>query len=71
MTVELEELERSLRQRLALQFHLEPLGDGRVAILSPFTFDDGDRFPIVLERIGDRWRLTDEGGTVMHLSYMK
>lgn len=71
MRAEIEELERTLQERLSLHFRLEPLGNGRIAVLSPFTFDDGDRFPVVLERVGDRWRLTDEGGTVMHLSYME
>lgn len=69
MTDLLEQLRQRLVGSLPAQFEFEPLGGGRFAVLTPFTFDDGDRFPIVLERHGDGWRISDEGGTALHLSY--
>jgi len=36
---------------------------------TPFQFDDGDHYVVVLKREGDKWVLTDEGHTFMHLSY--
>ncbi len=68
MTAAFDELASELR-RTALTFELEPLDSSRVAVLSPFTFDDGDRYPLVIEQSGDHWRLSDEGGGAMHLSY--
>ncbi len=43
--------------------------EDRLAVLTPFQFDDGDRMRIVLRREGDRWVLSDEGNTFMHLTY--
>ena len=37
--------------------------------MTPFRFEDGDHFVIVLKREGERWILTDEANTLMHLSY--
>jgi hypothetical protein len=70
MESELEALEEQLRNRLSLEFRLEPIGDERLAVLTPFTFDDGDRFPIVLQKVNNTWEVTDDGGVVMHLSYL-
>lgn len=66
---DLSQLEEELRSRLSMAISLEPLGDGRYAVITPFTFDDGDRFPIVLFDQNDGWRISDEGSSVMHLSY--
>lgn len=44
-------------------------GADRYAIHVPFTFPDGDHYVIVLRKAGDSWYLTDEGHTLMHLSY--
>jgi hypothetical protein len=65
----LDDLEQELRARISLGISLEPLGDGRYAVLTPFTFDDGDRFPVVLAPRNGGWRITDEGSALMHLSY--
>lgn len=70
MQSEIERMERELKERLALEISLEPIGDRRFAVISPFTFDDGDRFPIVLGSSNGVWRLSDEGGVAMHLSYL-
>ncbi len=41
----------------------------RYTIDVPFMFDDGDHYVIIAERDGEDWALTDEGHTLMHLSY--
>lgn len=69
MTADIRALEEELRSRVSMGISLEPLGERRYAILTPFIFDDGDRFPIVLSASSDGWRLTDEGASLMHVSY--
>jgi len=41
----------------------------RFRVFTPFIFDDGDHFAIVLKRSNDNWVLSDEGHTFMHLTY--
>ena len=38
-------------------------------MFTPFQFEDGDFFSIVLKNENGKWFLTDEGHTLMHLSY--
>ncbi|MDZ7754782.1 DUF1828 domain-containing protein [Rhodohalobacter sp.] len=51
----------------AVRLHEE--GVNRYRLFTPFTFDDGDGFSIVLRKNGDGWLLSDEGHTFMHMSY--
>jgi hypothetical protein len=44
-------------------------GVNRFRVFTPFTFDDGDGFSIVLQKNGKGWLLSDEGHTFMHMSY--
>lgn len=44
-------------------------GVNRYRVFTPFTFDDGDSFSIVLQKNGNGWILSDEGHTFMHMSY--
>src|SRR5205823_4731413 len=44
-------------------------GLNRYRVFTPFLFEDGDHLAIVLSRVGNRWVLTDEGHTYMHLTY--
>jgi hypothetical protein len=58
------------RKRVCEQIELEPQGEGRFLVSTPFRFDDGDHYRIVLKREGDGgWILSDEASTIMHLSY--
>src|SRR5438309_1665811 len=60
----------NFRSRVGEQVSLEPEGSGRYRVLTPFRFEDGDHFSIVLKRDqAGRWFLSDEGHTIMHLSY--
>ncbi len=58
-----------LRKSVCEDIELFQEGLDRFAIDSPFGFEDGDSFVIILERTDDQWHLTDEGHTLMHLSY--
>jgi hypothetical protein len=49
-------------------FQFFELESDRFVLQTPFQFEDGDGFPIVLERRADGWRLTDEGSTASHLT---
>lgn len=60
-------LER-FRAKVVEAIELEP-GDGFYRIHTPATFDDGDCYVIVLHETDAGWLLSDEGHTLMHLSY--
>ena len=51
------------------QIELNPQGDDRFLVKTPFRFSDGDHFVIALKKEGDGWVLTDEANSLMHLSY--
>jgi Domain of unknown function DUF1828 len=57
------------KRRVCEQVDLQPEGEGRFLVVTPFRFDDGDHFGIVLKKDRDGWILTDEASTLMHLSY--
>lgn len=49
---------------------LFPEGTDRYLVFTPFHFDDGDHFVIVLRKNhSGNWVITDEGHTYMHMSY--
>jgi hypothetical protein len=62
-------IKEEFRQRVSEQIDLEPQGYNRFLVMTPFRFEDGDHFQIALKREGQRWILTDEASTIMHLSY--
>lgn len=64
-----ERFEEELQRKVSTKVSVQPEGTHRYRILTPFMFDDGDHYVIVLRRSGGRWLLTDEGHTLMHLSY--
>ncbi len=57
------------RKRVCEQIDLIPEGSDRFRVSTTFRFEDGDHFGIVLKREADRWILSDEAHTLMHLSY--
>jgi hypothetical protein len=63
------DITKEFRQKVCEQIALEPQGEGRFLVMTPFRFEDGDHFTIALKQEGDRWILTDEASTIMHLSY--
>lgn len=60
---------QDFRKRVCEQIELLQEGEDRFRVLTPFRFEDGDHFGIVLKREADRWILSDEAHTLMHLSY--
>jgi hypothetical protein len=62
-------IEREFKQKVCEQLRLEPEGFGRYRVFTPFMFDDGDHFSIVLRSEAGGWVLADEGHTFMHLTY--
>ncbi len=69
VAVEIETLRNDFKKKIANSLDLVESGIARYTVLHPFTFDDGDHFVILLKKIGSKFILTDEGHTLMHLSY--
>lgn len=61
-------LEREFRQVVGESVELLTEGADRFRVLTPFGFDDGDCFVVVLRRQEGRWFLTDEGHPFFHRS---
>ena len=62
-------IEQEFVEKVSEQVRLIADGANRYRVFTPFHFDDGDHLAIVLRQIGQRWQLTDEAHTYMHLSY--
>ena len=63
-------IQNSFKSAVAKSVELFPEGVNRYRIFTPFHFDDGDHFVIVLRKEGSgNWVITDEGHTYMHMSY--
>jgi hypothetical protein len=63
------EIENNLKKQMCSDIHVQQEGLNRYIIDHPFTFDDGDHFTVILKKIGNKWEFSDEGHTIMHLSY--
>jgi hypothetical protein len=66
---ETEAIKDDFKHRVCEQIDLQPEGEGRFLVFTPFRFEDGDHFGIVLKQENGNWILTDEATTLMHLSY--
>jgi hypothetical protein len=64
-----ETILQSFKQTACAEVRLIPEGVDRYRVFSPFSFPDGDHLSIVLKRDCAGWILSDEGHTLMHLSY--
>ena len=63
-------IQDSFKSAVAGSVNLFPEGVNRYQIFTPFHFDDGDHFVIVLHKEhSGNWIITDEGHTYMHMSY--
>jgi hypothetical protein len=63
------DIEQEFKKKVCDEIRLSPEGLSRYAVVHPFTFDDDDHYIVVLKNVGGEWLLTDEGHTIMHLSY--
>jgi Domain of unknown function DUF1828 len=67
--MKIEAIERSFREKVSEKISLKDEGLSRFRVVTPFAFDDGDHFVIVLRKEAVGWTLTDEGHTFMRLTY--
>lgn len=65
-----ESIRKSFKESVAKSVELYPREDNGYQIFTPFHFDDGDHFVVILKTDGlGNWIITDEGHTYMHMSY--
>lgn len=66
-----EELTAVIHEAIGQQVEVDEQGLLRYTVRTPFTMEDGDHYNIVLRGQADTgaWVVTDEGDTLMHLSY--
>lgn len=66
----LTSLEEQVRNRLQTAVSIEARGLNDYRVHLPFTFPDGDELKMILKKESSgRWELSDEGHTLMFLSY--
>ncbi len=65
----IETIERDFHRKVSQEIRLSGEGIDRFRVFTPFLFDDGDHLAIVLKKTGERWVLSDEAHTYMHLTY--
>lgn len=64
-----KQISDDFKEKVSEAVRLHEEGVNRYRVFTPFTFDDGDSFSIVLQKNGNGWLLSDEGHTFMHMSY--
>jgi hypothetical protein len=67
--MELQAIEQDFRQSVGEKVSLLQEGNERYRVFTPFLFEDGDHLSIVFKRAGRDWVLSDEGNTLMRLTY--
>jgi len=65
----IENIEKEFKDKVSSKVQLMLEGKNRYRVFTPFMFDDGDHLAIVLKKNGTEWYLSDEGHTLMHLTY--
>lgn len=65
----IEIIESDFKRKVAENIRVAGEGLNRYRVFTPFLFEDGDHLAVVLRQEGERWVLTDEGHTYMHLTY--
>lgn len=58
-----------LREELCESFSVDRLDEDRWSILTPLLYSDGDGLPVIVERVGGGWRLSDNGYATSHLFF--
>ena len=70
MALDRAQLEKLLCERLCANVRIHRRHDDVLMLESPFTFPDGDHYPVYLsETAAGGVRLSDRGHTLMHVSY--
>lgn len=66
----LNAIQDSFQLTVSKSVQITPQGIDRYQVFTPFHFDDGDHFVIILKKNAQgNWIITDEGHTYMHMSY--
>ena len=69
MNIKLSEVQNNLRNTVSAEVSLLSEGVDRYRVFTPFEFEDGDHFSIVLKKDNGSFIFTDEAHTIMHMSY--
>ena len=69
MNAELLEVQSKLRNTVSTEVSLLAEGIDRFRVFTPFEFEDGDHFSIILKKKMGSYIFTDEAHTIMHMSY--
>jgi len=64
-----QDIIRAFKESACGEISLTSSGLDRYIVEVPFTFEDGDHYVVMLRQEGEKWILSDEGHTLMHLSY--
>ncbi len=64
-----QDIIRAFKESACGEIDLTSSGINRYLVHVPFTFTDGDHYVVILRQEGQRWVLSDDGHTFMHLSY--
>ncbi len=64
-----QDIIRAFKESACGDIELASGGINRYLVQVPFTFTDGDHYVVILRQEGQKWILSDEGHTFMHLSY--
>ncbi|HEX9902335.1 MAG TPA: DUF1828 domain-containing protein [Acidobacteriota bacterium] len=67
--MDVRKVEQEFISKVCKSLSLSSEGINRYRVFTPFMFDDGDHFSIVLKKENGSWVLSDEGHTYMHLTY--
>ena len=62
-------IEQDFMAKVSTTVRLSAEDSERFRVLTPFMFEDGDHLVIVLKKDGNRWILSDEAHTYMHVTY--
>lgn len=69
MITQNQTITKEFKTKVCEEIRLLEEGENRFRVFTPFRFDDGDHFSIVLKKEKNQWLLSDEGHTYLHLSY--
>jgi hypothetical protein len=64
-----QDIIRAFKESACGEIDLAGSGLDRYVVQVPFSFTDGDHYVVILKQEGQDWVLSDEGHTLMHLSY--
>jgi hypothetical protein len=64
-----QDIIHAFKESVCGEIELTSSGLDRYIVHVPFSFTDGDHYVVILKQEGQKWVLSDDGHTFMHLSY--